>query len=339
MGRVAVDISSLDDRATDTALEGLTRAATGQDSRIWAPHWDRASAALIEAYYEWAKAGLDGCMDGLADALGLQRRPWVFAKAETTGDVGDGALSMPVDEWTALIDRIVASQFGADAVREAAEAAAIRSYLTGRVNYALIGDGTMRDRFAALPTTIDGAMARGGLGEADKRTMEYLRAKAGVNLQTASDGLRSGIKRTIIEAHEQRLTPKQTEQSLFDQFGESNRDMRRVALTEAAEGRGQGTIAAQPEGGVLVRHESADACPYCKSIDGKEYVVVSPDADGKNWQTQVWVGKTNVGRSRHAVTRSGRKRDESEMWAPCACVHPHCRGLFRPKLVKPSWLK
>jgi hypothetical protein len=74
------------------------------------------------------------------------------------------------------------------------------------------------------------------------------------------------------------------------------------------------------------------ACPFCRSIDGVIATVVAPDAPDKDGNTQIWVGKDNVGRSAAPRKRVGDAlvpRTADEMWwLPAGLAHPHCRGRW-----------
>ena len=60
--------------------------------------------------------------------------------------------------------------------------------------------------------------------------------------------------------------------------------------------------------------------------------MVDPANPNKDGQTQVWVGKNNIGRSGSPRKRVGDElieRTESELWwIPAGTVHPHCRGRW-----------
>ncbi|MNE89563.1 hypothetical protein D3C76_1574810 [compost metagenome] len=65
--------------------------------------------------------------------------------------------------------------------------------------------------------------------------------------------------------------------------------------------------------------------------------MVSPDAPDKDGQTQIWPGKTNVGRSASPMKRVGNvlvPREAHELyWIPAGTAHPHCRGRWVPVLA------
>lgn len=107
-----------------------------------------------------------------------------------------------------------------------------------------------------------------------------------------------------------------------------------------------------PAGAKVKRIEAyQDACPFCQRIHGMVFEVVDPGREDKDGWKQVWVGKTNVGRS-----ASPRKRVENELvertaselwWVAAGLQHPHCRGRWlhvteAPPDVAPEfaeWLK
>ncbi|MBE0437863.1 MAG: hypothetical protein IBX56_18940, partial [Methylomicrobium sp.] len=76
------------------------------------------------------------------------------------------------------------------------------------------------------------------------------------------------------------------------------------------------------------------ACPFCKKIDGMIFEVVDPGAQDKNDWTQMWVGKTNIGRSISPMKRTPDglvPRTAAEMFRPVpGTQHPHCRGFNVP---------
>lgn len=129
---------------------------------------------------------------------------------------------------------------------------------------------------------------------------------------------------TSIINHENARDLKTT---LFENFGEMNRDWRMVAETEIANAQNNGQLIAEmertPEGETtFVRGISAsEACSWCKNaVDGKVMAVLSEPptggdtvtVDGTEY-TAIWPGKSNVGRNR------------KNWWVASGSQHPHCR--------------
>ena len=142
----------------------------------------------------------------------------------------------------------------------------------------------------------------------------------------------------IIVHQEQILTGQKPSKNalqtqLFDEFGELNRDWRRIAVTEAGECANQGLISSLKVGAKVRRMERyKGCCPFCKKINDVVMNVVSPSNPKKNGDTDVWLGKTNIGRSASPRKRTPEglvDRTPSERWwIPAGTVHPHCRGTW-----------
>jgi hypothetical protein len=120
---------------------------------------------------------------------------------------------------------------------------------------------------------------------------------------------------------------------LLDTFGTMNRDWRRIAVTEATENVNQGFVASCAPGDKLKRVERyRGACPFCRKIDGTVVTVVDPAKADKDGDTEIWVGKTNVGRSaspmRRGVAGLERRAPEELWWIAAGAMHPHCRGSW-----------
>jgi hypothetical protein len=171
-----------------------------------------------------------------------------------------------------------------------------------------------------------------------KNTLAYERARCADNVQAISESVRHRLKTQIMAHEQQRLLgatpPKQAlQQNLFDTFADLNRDWRRIATTEVGDAAGNGMIASLKPGTKVRRIEQYNgACPFCKKIHGMVFTVVDPSKRDKNWDTEVWVGKTNIGRSGAKQKRTAEgmvDRTDEEMWkVPAGTVHPHCRGTW-----------
>ena len=141
-------------------------------------------------------------------------------------------------------------------------------------------------------------------------------------MQGISETLRHRLKTQIMAHEQQRIlgaTPPEEalQQNLFDTFGDMNRDWRRIAATEVGDAAGNGMIASLEPGTKVRRIEQYHgACPFCKKINGMVFTVVDPSKRDKDWDTEVWVGKTNIG-------RSGSRKSASAMnsWIP---LTPKC---------------
>jgi len=188
---------------------------------------------------------------------------------------------------------------------------------------------------AALPNTPAGSNTAGV-----QRAVVELAAQRAADLVTnLSDQARHQMRQIVLRQVERTITGDTSGPSmqtqLVDVFADMNRDWRRIAVTEATEALGQGFVAAQAVGTKLRRVEQyRNVCAWCASIDGRIVTVVDPAAKEKDGDTEVWVGKTNVGRSSAPRKRVGNTLVEREpaerWWIAAGAQHPHCRGRWLP---------
>ena len=165
----------------------------------------------------------------------------------------------------------------------------------------------------------------------DEEIVSYARHHAASGWLDLPQADALAVRETIVEHFQGKPTStvSQLERRLFDKFAGLNLDWRLVAQTEAGECHLQGYIAAQKPGTRVRRMEAwQNSCDCCAKVQGLECEVVAPDASDKNWQTQVWVGKSRIHLS--AVDRPDGN------WPSAGLQHPGCRGLWviarRPSL-------
>lgn len=340
--------------------EELLKAARPGDDP-WRPHESPFIRHLIE---QWTNKGLDkfGALQSeLSRWLDNKDRPGYVVTPGSVQRWTPGELSaarhylenvppelFTLDDWMMVVDYLVQRYFPQDVMLQEAEWLAVRSNIMGQVqsrtNSITLAQATAL--MVAAPFSIKSTEAMfGGMAGQQKAAMEFGSARCCQYVTSITDKMRAKLKTSIIDWQEQKFlgVPDKEgrtslQQKLLDDFGDMNRDWRRIAVTEAGENANQGFIASCAVGDQVRRHERYDgACAFCTSVNGKVFDVVSPDAKEKNWDTQVWVGKNNVGRSSspYKKTPTGLvKRMDSEMWKPSSGVfHPHCRGMWE-KLTK-----
>jgi len=226
-------------------------------------------------------------------------------------------------------------------VREEAQWLAAKAFMMGAVQAAM---GTVTDPQAAvvvkhLPSSVDKAVDEFGLSKLQSSVLRYGAARCAENVRNMGDAVRHRL-RTVIMAHQEGVmlgdklaTAHSLQTQLFDAFGSLNRDWRRIAVTEAGENANQGLIASLAPGARVQRVERyAGACPFCRKINGVIMRVASASDETLDGDTQVWPGKTNIGRSAAPRKRVGDvliERSAAERWWVAAGVqHPHCRGTW-----------
>jgi len=353
-----IDIGPLHGDSCDCVLEDMHKAMSepgGED--IWLPHDSVFIRELIESA---TRAGLDR-FSALQTELNHMLHRSKFGPPSPrpvmdggmvrwSGNMLDAAKlyleGLPEAAWSAsdyvlLVDYLVQKYLPHDFAMTQADWIAKRSMMMGKTQ-SIVHDispetaATMLSIFADQKA-LEAAMRVANLNHA---ILEYGSARIADSIVALTDKTRHAMKRVILEYEKSKMLGEpmknsSLQQALMDEFADLNRDWRRIALTEAGEMANQGFVSNIAPGEKIKRLEQyANACQFCKKWDGKVLTVVSPDKKDKDWQTEVWAGKTNVGRSASPYKRVGGqlvKRLDAEMWAPAAgTFHPHCRGQWLP---------
>lgn len=352
------DLERLDDAAANFSLECMCKALSeppSGDDGIWSPHESPFLNKLVEAF---TQNGLNTFTD-MATSL----EQWLAGAHHVPGPASFPGIgpNWPVDRLPSVAAYLASKQPGTMAVRDLAMlvdyllqthlppgfAATHAEWLTARASImgkleASVPHATIEqadNALAAMPNTIGQAVAAFGFTSLQQAAMEYGAARCAESIVGLTDAARHKMKGIILaDASDQlgagALGPSSSLQTkLFDAFGDMNRDWRRIAVTEAGEVKNQGFLSNIPAGSRVKRMEHyRGACSFCSRIDGKVFEVVSPTLPNKDGATQVWVGKTNLGRSASARKKfmgSMVHREASELWWPAAGLqHPHCRGSW-----------
>lgn len=249
---------------------------------------------------------------------------------------------MALDDWFLVVDYLYQRYLPPDVLLSEAELLAVRAQVMGRVaaNHASISAGKAAQIAGMAPSTVSALMESSpGMTSAQKATLEFGKARCCEYVTQLSDNARIDMRKMIVDYQEQVVlggssAPREALQTrLLDRFGTMNRDWRRIAITEAGNNMLNGMIGNLPFGTRVKRIEMyRGACAFCRKWDGAVFEVVDPKAPNKDGETQIWLGKSNVGRSASPNKRSGAgliPRTESEMWWPTVDLfHPLCRGRW-----------
>ena len=360
---VLLDLDGAHDDACDGCLEHLFKAiaepAPSDETTIWAPHQD----PLLRAYIEDATKRLQRIASAIQDDLSrvltdqpmteLQKSdvPWLRWEPGRFLEVENYLATKPrasytLADWLLVVDVILQRYLGDGVIRSESEYLTVKAALTGKLQANMeggLGAPQLEEAVALLPTSFATIPPR-TLSTEERAILNISRERVAMHITSLAEATRARMKGIILE-HVQAQVLGQKEGTsdylktrLFDNFGVLNRDFRRIAVTEIGEVTNQAFIAAQPIGSKVKRIEAyRGACDFCRSINGRVFEVVSPGAwtDG---QTQVWVGKTNVGRSASPRRRAEGgliERSEGERWwAAAGLQHPHCRGRWIPAGAK-----
>lgn len=358
---ILIDLSACCEHHTNDALEHLHKAiGEGNPADIWNPHHSPLISRMIELFTQRGLLRLDGYRDELLAWLAGQNhiggnrpaRPTDPMERWTSAEMKIVKLyleTLPPDEFTLddhmmVVDYLTQKYLPAEEIKSEAEWLATRSVLMGRVqaNMEKVTAAESDKLFAAMPTTVAQAEQRFTMTPVQRNVLEYARARGADNVVDLAAGVRRCMRTLVMRKTQADILgatdPAGSLQTqLLDSFGDANRDWRRIALTEAAENQNQGYVASLQPGTKVRRLEQyRGACPFCRKIDGVVMEVVPPSALEKNGDTQIWVGKTNIGRSASPRRREAGmliERQPDEMyWVAAGAQHPHCRGSWVPEI-------
>lgn len=350
-----LDIGPVDCACTDHALEALYKALGDppDDKGIWTPHHSPWVRETIEQTTRRGQRWLAAVQNALLHLFGLTPQPlakadgpwrrWTPAEIEAVRQLlaERDPDAFTFADWMQVVDWIIQRYLPEEVIASDAEYMAVRSVLAGRVEASMPGKHDAAAVAATLPATRAAAAQAMTLTARDEQAIDYAAAHAAEHITEIGDAARHRI-RTIVFEHENQkalrnpeATPWKLEQRLLDTFGSLNRDWRRVAVTEIGENQAQGQIASLAPGARVRRVEVyGTACPWCRSINGKVMTVVDPSKPDKDGATEVWAGKTNVGRSASPRKRVGdeliERTPEELYWVAAGLQHPMCRGSWDP---------
>lgn len=353
-----LDVGGLSCGCTDHALEVLHKAMSEDGIDDWARHESPFIAELIERF---TKAGLLR-----SQAVREELTAWIEGKRHIGGRVGkppqglgswlwsekelgiaktylESLPKLALDDWSLLIDYLAQRYMPVHHLLQDAEMLVAKAAMMGKVeaHFAALPEAEAVRVLDALPATVVEVKVAFKLSSVADSVLDYGKLRACDEVTSVTESLKHGIKRTILDHQQRRLSGDVTatdgalQQQLFDRFAKFNKDWRIIAVTEAGEMCNQGVVAAQPPESMVRRLEQYHgACPFCRKLDGRVFRVTTPDDPKKDGAKDVWVGKTNVGRSSAPRKRVGDElieRTQAERWWPAAGTqHPHCRGRWEP---------
>jgi len=365
-----IDFGPLSCGCTDHVLEDLHKAlADPPDDSIWLPHHDPYVRDHIEDVTQRGLEMLDGILSSLLSLFGLELRKaetwqrWTSEELEAVMGVlnGKDPKTYTLPDWLKVIDWLINRYMPAGIIQSEAEYLAVRAVLAGRIQANIEGHGPTDDAkvmlTGAAPTVRRVCDQIATLTDKESAVLDFSIMRAGELIADVGERTRHRIRQIIIEHEEGRVMHRpdaslwNLQSRLQDEFAVLNRDWRRVAISEVARDANEGFLASLPDGSRVKRVEAYNACPFCKKIDGLIMNVVSPSQEDKDGWKDVWVGKTNVGRSASPRKRIGdelvERLEEERYWPAAGIQHPNCRGTWSlmpkvtpgadPKFI--AWMK
>lgn len=214
-----------------------------------------------------------------------------------------------------------------------------------------------------LPTNLKAAIKRGSFTAQEVRALKYAFQYAAINITSVTSRAQARISNMVVESIQNREHPRRLASRMFDEMaiGDDavlNRDWERISITETNRSANDAIIAGHADGEYVLGNSHADACQYCmRYINKKVYKVTTlPPENPSNykpgsskyielanrWDTEIWVGKSNMGRSLAARRRTPKglvPRKHHELGTPVIPLHPTCRCRWSTWLPEIYYLK
>lgn len=345
---VLIGLGACSHERGDHGHEELSKSFHEASESLWTQHHD----PLIRDHIERVTARGGALLAGIQVELGswlAKGSPLHKAgyRDETAVDEAEQRLKGKAPEeyspedWLAYIDVLLSRYLPDDVIRREAEYLAVRSVLAGLLQTAesRVKTGEVALIAGMLPETYERAAGLGMIpGQVTDAVLRFAQANAAEMLSGITNTLKHGVKAAVIDHAKRRAlgdgkaTVASLQSDLLDTFGSANRDWRRVAITECSRNANEGFISVLAPGTKVKRVEVyGTACGFCRSINGRVFTVVGPEAE-HDGETQVWVGKTNQGRSSSPRKQSPigliERLPEELWWVTAGPIHPNCRGTW-----------
>jgi hypothetical protein len=352
-----VDLGAVPDahcnHCTDALHKALSEDPAGDNTGLWDKHANPWIAEHVEDVTRQMQEAIRHIQEDFSKLL-LGESISTLAKAEnwTRWDdqkfaavkahlEGLKPIEYTLDDWMMAAEYVIHRYLPPSVINTMAEYMTVRATLLGKISAcaAKLPPRLIDSVRQLVPTSFAKVPAR-ILSAVESGILRVSKARAALHIGNVTSAQRARMQELVIEhvqagvLGQKEGTNQALKTRLFDSFGQMNKDMRKIAVTESGECVNQGFISATGPGHKVKRLEAyKGACPFCASINGKVFTIVpadKPDPDGK---TEVWEGKTNIGRSASPRKRVGGvmvDRTEKEMWWPAAGVmHPNCRGAWQ----------
>ncbi len=358
----AVRLETLSHFATALNLNGVTidyslhKAAKGES--IQAPHLNPAIWELEQEFYDlWDSTAIVG---EVLDGIGVKGGWFGMQKAKALRLYREDGEPLTAAE-VARLEKIISDALGVNKAKvgeiilKAAASAKVASQ-------DMMG---MRSRvdISMLPKTLQEAIKLLKLNPSEVNAIRYAFQYAAMNITSISARAQNKIQNMVVEAIQNRMSPKHLANKMFSELAVNdnsvlNRDWERIAITETNRAANDGYLASQVPGSYVIGDSHDDACQYCNHMINMRIYKVSddPPADyshldptskkyqelAKRWETEVWPGKSNVGRSLSARKQSGGhlvNREHHEKGMPTLPLHPYCRCRYSEWIAELFYIK
>lgn len=237
----------------------------------------------------------------------------------------------------------------------------LRAYVVGRylAQTDVAGSAFIIPSVKQLPASIEAAMKKYGLTVQEAEALQAAVDSAAMNMTNTTQDTMDKVKEAIVEETKTRGDArgvlKQLEELLLkktNDAGELGRDWQRVIVTEISAVFNDGYLSSLNEGTLVTIITMPDCCNYCGTeLRGQVFRVrktAAPDYSNMRgaerekwediWETEVWAGKRNIGRSTSLRKRINplignkednlREKEHHEFSMPALPAHPSCRCKY-----------
>ncbi len=229
---------------------------------------------------------------------------------------------------------------------EEARTVLVRAFIVGELlAFSDLQRTVFRADISRLPKAVIDAVQEYNLTLYEAQALNRVVERGANYLTSTTESTIQQVKQAVFEAIAQNQGRKGIEDRMLEMTedtGELVRDWQRVSVTETNIAFTDGYIASMSEGDFVIGFSMPDACSSCiRDINGKIYRVRkdAPSGDDESaewkWNNEVWVGKSNVGRSssprKRIVKELGNREDnlvgrsDDEISKPTIPYHPRCR--------------
>ncbi len=328
---------------TEYLTNTMDKAHSGE--RITSPHLNPYLWELEKEFY-----GLWTPRDIINEILintGITRKllkSKVAAKPKIYNEAGEPL----TDTQVMALEKIIARALKVDL--KTVRGIILKSALVGKFSSRdPLGTHDMKIDLSVLPKDIQTAIKSAGLTHREVKSVLMAHQYAAAHITNIENMAAHKIKMYIMDGIMQRKGRRQLAHDLMedmavDENSVLNRDWERIAITEANRSASDAYIAGVAEGGYVVGHSHTGACQHCEThVHNKVYKVThDPPEDYSNykptsakykelaerWETEIWVGKSNFGRSMAKRKQRGGAlvpREHHELGMPVIPLHPTCR--------------
>lgn len=358
----AVKLDTLAQFASALDLNGVTidytlhKAAKGE--RISEPHLNPAIWELEKEFFDlWDSNGI---VTEVLTGIGVKSSGFSLFKSKAVKLYREDGAPLTTAEMSRL-ERIIGDALGISKAK--VSEIILKSAAAAKIASAQMMGPRVRVDISMLPKTLQEAIILLKLNPAEVNAIRYAFQYAAMNITGITARAQTKIQGMVIEAIQNKMSPNHLANKMFTELAVNdssvlNRDWERIAITETNRAANDGYLAGLEPGSYVSGDSHDDACQYCLGmINNKVFLVVEkppPDYShldptskkyqklAQRWDTEVWPGKSNVGRSLSPKKQLGGHlvtREHHERGAPTLPLHPHCRCRYSEWIPELFYIK